>query len=254
MLLKRRSILKYEARHPATLRIPRTRDYGNGHVPFFTTNLQEEAMHTTRTVTILAALTTASFATGAAIAGNAEREQPLEYLVKFDIVGEPSQILPGAFVISGPGYATVTTSSGEILDDKVPGLKVARLTGATIQFTGDLQTDPVIPFTCVAGSCTIEIGGSTLASDAGVPLAGQAIPMWGPVINSHFNPDGSSTPIRILGCGGLKDISGKGEFAGMVGSICFNGVFNVPDFQTSFALTGGSNCTITMHSPVVPIP
>ncbi len=212
-------------------------------------------MYMSRTTTLLTGLLAASLMSGTAIAaGKADREQPLEYLVKFDIVGQPSQTLPGAFVINGPGFATVTTSSGEVLDDMIPGLKVAQLTGATIQFSGNLQTDPVIPFTCLAGSCTIEIGGSTLTSDAGVPLDGRVIPMWGPVINSNFNPDGSSTPIRILGCGGLKDISGTGEFAGMVGSICFNGVFNVPDFQTNFVLTGGSNCTITMHSPVVPIP
>ena len=73
-------------------------------------------------------------------------------------------------------------------------------------------------------------------------------------MNSDFNPDGSSTPLRILGCGGLKEISNVGDYAGMVGSICFNGVFNVPDFQTNFSLTGGSNCTITLHTPVVPIP
>lgn len=55
-----------------------------------------------------------------------------------------------------------------------------------------------------------------------------------------------------MGCGGLKDISGEGKFAGMVGSICFNGVFNLPDLTGGHGLpilTGGSNCTITMHTP-----
>jgi len=185
-------------------------------------------------------------------AGNSE--EPLEYLVKFDIAGYPNPDGSGTFIIGGPGYATITTSSGEILDNKVPGLNIAQLTGAVISFSGDLMNDPVVPFTCLAGTCTIDIGGSTLTSNAGVELDGKLVSMWGPVINSDFNPDGTSTPLRILGCGGLKDISGVGDFAGMVGSICFNGVFNVPDFQSNFVLTGGSNCTITMHTPVVPIP
>ena len=128
------------------------------------------------------------------------------------------------------------------------------MTGAEITFGGQL-TDPVVPFTCKKGTCNITIGGSTFTSDAGIPLTGRLASLWGPVMNSDFNPDGSSTPLRILGCGGLTETSGMGDYAGMVGSICFNGVFNVPDFQTNFTLTGGSNCTITLHTPIGgPIP
>jgi len=182
------------------------------------------------------------------------QEEPHTLLVKFIITGEPSQINPGAFTINGPGYSTITTSSGTVLDNVVPGLEIAELRGAEISFSGDLMNDPVIPFTCASGSCNITIGGSTFTSDAGLPLTGRLAALWGPIINSDFNPDGSSTPLRILGCGGLKEISGEGDYAGMVGSICFNGVFNVPDFQTNFTLTGGSDCTITLHTPIVPIP
>jgi hypothetical protein len=182
-------------------------------------------------------------------AGN--QEEPFVYLVKYDITGSPNQ--DGSFTIGGPGYSTITTSSGEVLDNIVPGLEVSQLTGAEIVFSGAL-TDPVILFTCRTGTCNITLGGSTFTSDAGVPLDGRVVPMWGPVINSNFNPDGSSTPVRILGCGGLKEISNEGDFAGMAGSICFNGVFNLPDFQTNFSLSGGSDCTITLHTPVVPIP
>jgi hypothetical protein len=182
-------------------------------------------------------------------AGN--QEEPFVYLVKYDITGSPNQ--DGSFTIGGPGYSTITTSSGEVLDNIVPGLEVSQLTGAEIVFSGAL-TDPVIPFTCRTGTCNITLGGSTFTSDAGVPLDGRVVPIWGPVINSNFNPDGSSTPVRILDCGGLKEISNEGDFAGMVGSICFNGVFNLPDFQTNFSLSGGSDCTMTLHTPVVPIP
>ena len=199
---------------------------------------------------VSAALCMSSFSANGA--GN--QEEPFVYLVKFVITGSPNPSGDGSFIINGPGYSTITTSSGEILDSVVPGLEVAELSGAVIEFSGDLMNDPIIPFTCRTGECTITIGGSTFTSDAGVPLDGKVVPMWGPVINSEFNPDGSSTPIRILGCGGLKEISGVGDFAGMVGSICFNGTFTVPDFQTNFTLTGGSDCTIALHTPVVPIP
>ncbi len=202
-------------------------------------------------VTILGAVLTA-LSISHAVAGGSGQQEPVEYLVKFDITGTPNQ--DGTFTISGPGFRPLMNWKGEILDFTHPILKIGRLSGAQVAFSGDLMNDPVIPFTCLQNTCTIEIGGSVLTSDAGVPLDGKAVPMWGPVINNDFNPDGSSTPIRILGCGGLKDISGKGKFANMVGSICFNGVFNLPDFQSNFTLTGGSNCTITMHTPVVPIP
>lgn len=182
----------------------------------------------------------------------ATKQEPLTYLVKFDITGNPNPSGDGSFIINGPGYATLPATTGAIPDKIVPGLKVAKLSGAEIVFSGSM-TDPVVDFTCRSNSCRIEIGGSVLTSDAGVPLAGKMVPMWGPVNNSNFKPP-STTPLRILGCGGMKDISGKGVFANMVGSICFNGVFNVPDFSTNFTLTGGSNCTITMHTPMVPIP
>lgn len=183
---------------------------------------------------------------------SAANEEPIELLIKFDISGNPSNINPGAFTIGGPGYSTITTSTGAILDNKIPGLKRATLSGAEIQFQGML-TDPVVNFTCLQNSCRIEFNdGSVLTSDSdNLPLNGRLAGVYGPVANSNFNPP-TTVPIRILGCGGLKGI--EGPMKGMVGSICFNGVFNVPDFQTNFTLTGSSNCTIVMHTPIVPVP
>ena len=37
----------------------------------------------------------------------------------------------------------------------------------------------------------------------------------------------------------------------MVGSVCFNGIFNV-DTNNPMNLTGASKCTITMHTPINP--
>lgn len=209
-------------------------------------------MHLTKLCKYLSvAFSTFCLMSAASANGVGNQEEPHTLLVKFIIEGTPSG--PNTFTINGPGYATITTSSGAILDNVVPGLKVAQLSGAEITFGGQLD-QPIVPFTCTSGSCNITIGGSTFTSDAGLPLDGRLAALWGPVMNSNFNPDGSSTPLRILGCGGLKEISSEGDYAGMVGSICFNGVFNVPDFVTNFSLTGSSDCTITLHTPVVPIP
>ena len=181
-----------------------------------------------------------------------QQVEPVELLVKFNVTGKLTGMTPGGlpiYTVGGPGFAAITTPSAEILDLTLPRLKVATLAGAQITFAG-APTDPIVPFTCLPGSCKITFNdGSVLVSDAGVPLEGRAINMWGPVVMSpDFDPNGIY-PTRILGCGGLKEIAGKGKLAGMVGSICFNGVlnFNVNDLSV---LTGGSNCTITMHTPV----
>jgi len=80
----------------------------------------------------------------------------------------------------------------------------------------------------------------------------RAINFWGPVINNpNFDPVAGIYPIRILGCGGLKEIAGKGRLAGMVGSICFNGMLNFNQNDPS-VLTGSSKCTLTLHTSANP--
>jgi len=175
-----------------------------------------------------------------------QQNEPVELLIKFDVVGQPTG--PGLFTIGGPGYATITTNTGAILDNKVPGLKVATLSNAQIQLTDDLNDpDGVVNFTCNPGSCNITLDdGSVLVSDGNLPLSGRMPMMYGTMKN-----DDGELPVRILGCGGLNGIAGPMQ--GMVGSICFNGVFNVQDFfngSTTPSLTGGSNCTIVMHTPL----
>lgn len=185
-----------------------------------------------------------AFLAQSANADNAQSE-PYELLLKFDVVGLPAG--PGSFTVSGPGYAAITTNSGAVLDNKIPGLKVAMLTNAQIQMTDPLNDpDGVVDFTCNPGSCNITLNdGSVLVADGNLPLQGRMPMMYG-----TMGADDYIVPVRILGCGGLSGIAGP--MKGMVGSICFNGVFNVQDFfngSTNPQLTGGSNCTIVMHRP-----
>lgn len=179
-----------------------------------------------------------------AVAGNGvgNAVSPTELLIKFDISGSPSMANPGAFTIGGPGYASITTSSGAVLDNKNPGLQIATLEGAEIQLLG-APTDPVVNFTCLSNSCRISLkDGSVLTSDPdNLPLQGRLANIYGTMDNNEGH-----IPVRILGCGGLNGIAGPMQ--GWVGSICFNGTFNVEGLQLG-QLTGGSNCTITMHDP-----
>jgi len=179
--------------------------------------------------------------------------EPVEYLINFKVTGKAGGFtLDGIpfYTMDGPGYAPKEIfSDGEVSDAIEVENPIAQLSGAKIVFDG-MPSDPVINFTCLPGSCNILMkDGAKLVSSAGLQLQGRAINMWGPVVNSpDFDPVNGLLPIRILGCGGLREVNGKGRVANMVGSICFNGVmvFNKYD-QT--VLTGSSKCSITLHTP-----
>ncbi len=182
--------------------------------------------------------------------------EPVELLIDYQISGQFTGVTgqgQPVYTIGGPGFAPwYIFRSGEIIDITLPWREVAVLEGAEITFGGQ-PNDPVLNFTCLPGSCTMTFDdGSVLESDAGVPLQGRAINMWGPVVNSpDFDPVAGIAPIRIMGCGGLKEVANKGRLAGMVGSICFNGVLNFNQ-NNPLELTGASKCTITMHTPADP--
>ena len=185
-----------------------------------------------------------------------QQVEPVELLVDFKIEGNYSGMtdlgMP-SYTIGGPGYAPKKIfRNGEISDKIKSQRQVTVLEGAQISFAG-APTDPVVRFSCLPGSCKMTFNnGSVLVSDAGVALEGRAINFWGPVINSpNFDPVNGIIPIRILGCGGLKEVAGKGRLAGMVGSICFNGILNFNQFDQTI-LTGSSKCTLTLHTPMDP--
>lgn len=124
------------------------------------------------------------------------QNEPVELLVDFKITGQFTGVTAEGFpiyTIGGPGFAPWHIfRSGEIVDPVFPWRKVVDLVGAEVTFAGNLNPpDPVINFTCLPGSCSMIFkNGSVLQSDAGVPLAGRAPFMWGPVINSpDFKPD-----------------------------------------------------------------
>jgi len=183
-----------------------------------------------------------------------EQVEPVELLIDFKVTGNfgglTDQGIP-FYNMGGPGYApTEIFSSGEVSDVIDPERKVAQLENAQITFSGD-PIDPVVNFTCLPGSCRLTFkDGAELVSNAGVELQGRAINMWGPVVNSP-NFTAGIMPVRIMGCGGLKEVAGKGRIANMVGSICFNGVLNFNQ-NNQMVLTGSSKCSLTLHTPMNP--
>jgi hypothetical protein len=188
--------------------------------------------------------------------GDKKQVEPIELIINFRIAGQftgATNVGEAIYTIGGPGYAPDDIfKSGEISDEVKVKRLVTNLEGAQITFSG-APTDAVVKFSCLTGSCNMSFkNGSVLTSDAGVPLEGRAINMWGPIVNSpNFDPVAGIMPIRILGCGGLKEVAGEGPYAGMVGSICFNGQLNF-DQNNPMVLTGSSKCTITLHTPMNP--
>lgn len=185
-----------------------------------------------------------------------KQTEPVTLLVNFKIASSGiSADSKGTsyYIVGGPGYAPERIFSNGVIDNELESdRKIAMLEGAQITFSGE-PDDPIVNFTCLAGSCKMNFkDGSVLVSNAGVQLEGRAINMWGPVYKSpDFDPINGIMPIRIMGCGGLKEIAGKGRLANMVGSVCFNGVLNFNQFDQT-QLTGSSKCTITMHTPRYP--
>ena len=219
-------------------------------------------LNTSRGVLLLASLLTASSVSTLAIADDDDdmakhQVEPVELLVNYQISGNFTGMTSGGeaiYTIGGPGYAPKKIDDYGEIDDRIKAdRQVAALEGAQITF-GGAPTDPIVRFGCIAGSCKMTFkDGSVLVSDAGVALEGRAINMWGPVVNSpNFDPVSGIIPIRIMGCGGLREIAGKGRLANMIGSICFNGMLNFNQFDQT-VLSGSSKCTLTLHTPASPV-
>lgn len=183
---------------------------------------------------------------------------PVTLLVKFHAKGTYVGMDPAtgkiSYMIQAKGYVPRITNNAVVVEK--PGLRqpIAKLTGAKITFGYiDFSNPPAtVKFTCKGCRLTFR-DGSVLQSDPNVPLQGRALFTYGPV---NFDPSHPFLQtIRMAGCSGLRETAGKGLLAGKVGSICFNGVFNfdlsdpMPSLQH---ITGASDCTITMHTPVHP--
>ena len=176
----------------------------------------------------------------------------VDFLIKFvakgGSVGFDPQTGESDYLINADGYLPEINDEGIVnkkLSNETP---IAHIENAIIRFDYfDFSAPPAtVKFTCLG--CTLRFpDGTVLESDPEIELVGRALFAYGPV-----NTGKAHTTIRMMGCAGLKETSGQGPYANMVGSICFNGVFDfdLSDPPMSLAsITGLSNCTVSLHTP-----
>lgn len=187
---------------------------------------------------------------------------PVELLISFDADGQFIHFDPGTgqttYNITAAGIAPEVKENGHIVPRDMSDDEEHKviITGAQITFDpfDPVNPPPVINFSCKGCNLSFADGGTLESDTNNVPLIGRALFIYGPVAPNPTKPIAS---IRMMGCAGLRETSGKGLYANKVGSICFNGVFNFDVSDPTIipaTLTGSSNCTIVMHSPVVPLP
>ena len=189
-------------------------------------------------------------------------KEPTELLIKFDATGSFSNFNAAtgetSYSISAKGVAPEVNDKGIMKEIKISDddERIVTIKGAEITFGPftPMSPPPIVGFNCQG--CTLTFpDGSVLTSDSdNVPLIGRALFVYGPVAP---DPTQAIATIRMMGCAGLRETANKGPYAGMVGSICFNGVFNfdVSDpTKIPATLTGGSSCTIVLHTPMQALP
>ena len=89
----------------------------------------------------------------------------------------------------------------------------------------------------------MKISGSTFEHIDGMELDGAAFAPLGPVEDPMLSGTAS---LRMGGCEGIREVSGEGDYANMIGSLCLNGTFS---FEPDFDGVGVSNCTLILHDP-----
>lgn len=150
------------------------------------------------------------------------------------------------YPLSGEVYATVTDGrTGETMGSYKQAGTISATASFSTQFFGLMgdwgQLPATLPWT-MTDDFRMEINGSTFAFQE--ELTGRAFPHLGPV----RDPSATGTmALRMSGCAGLREISGEGDYAGKVGTLCLNGTF---DFDQNFTGAGVSNCSIALHTPL----
>jgi len=209
-------------------------------------------------ITVLALIV---FGLSSVIAGEMPKE-PTELLIKFDATGSfsDSNLDTGetSYSISAKGVAPEVNDKGIIKEIKISDddERIVTIKGAKITFGpfDPMNPPPIVDFNCQGCTLTFPDGSVLISDSDNVPLIGRALFVYGPVAP---NPTQAIATIRMMGCAGLRETANKGPYAGMVGLICFNGVFNfdVSDpTKIPATLTGSSSCTIVLHTPMQSLP
>lgn len=150
------------------------------------------------------------------------------------------------YPIAGPVYATITNGkTGETVGAIRQRGSVSATAEFSISFLGLMGDWTALPSTMpwtMRDDFRINIAGSTFRLEE--ELTGRAFPHLGPVVDPSIT---GTLALRMAGCAGLREISGEGDYAGKVGTLCLNGTFT---FDQAFNGKGASNCTIALHDPL----
>ena len=164
--------------------------------------------------------------------------------VNGDITNPDNQTI--LYPIAGPVYATITNGiSGETIGAIRQRGTVSATAEFSISFLGLIgdwsQLPATMPWT-MKDDFRLNVGGSVFRLEE--ELTGRAFPQLGPVEDPAVT---GTLALRMAGCAGLREISGAGDYAGKVGTLCLNGTFT---FDEAFNGKGASNCTIAVHDPL----
>ena len=163
----------------------------------------------------------------------------------YDTCGVVSIIYP----IEGDVFAaTINASSGETIAGVIQLGTIEATPEFSLDFfalnTEDWRTLGVLPWTM--SKFEMEIGGSKFEHIEGMELDGAAFAALGPVEDPYSS---GAASLRMGGCEGIVEVSGEGDYANMIGSLCLNGTFS---FDPEFNGVGVSNCTLVLHNPWMP--
>ena len=151
------------------------------------------------------------------------------------------------YPISGKVYATVTDGrTGETLGSYAQAGNISATASFSTSFFGLFGDWSALPATLpwtMTDDFRMEINGSTFKFEEA--LTGRAFPHLGPVENPAVT---GTMALRMSGCAGLREISGTGDYAGKIGTLCLNGTFS---FDQQFKGKGVSNCSIAIHDPLM---
>lgn len=150
------------------------------------------------------------------------------------------------YPIAGTVYATVTDGrTGETLGSFAEAGTVSATVSLSTQFFGLMADWSLLPATLpwtMKKDFSMQVNGSTFVLEE--DLTGRAFPQLGPV----EDPSATGTlALRMSGCAGIREVSGSGDYAGKVGTLCMNGTFT---FDQQFNGVGVSNCSIAVHDPL----
>ena len=209
-----------------------------------------------KSLVALAVISAASFMSNTALAGkhlDISNPNP-EPLTVVNSISDVNGYVGGMtetdilYPIAGTVNATVTNMrTGETLGTVSQTGEISATVMFPFSFMGLMGDWSVLPATLpwtMDNDFSMNIGGSTFNIMEGAGLTGRAFVAAGPVENPMVT---GTMALRMGGCAGVVEVSGEGDYAGKVGSICMNGTFT---FDQEWNGKGVSNCTLAIHTPL----